>query len=175
MWAGAARAQPRAFELDDLARMVRISDPQIAPDGRTIAIVVARADLDANRWNSQLALVDVNSGAVRQLTRDRRGVGRPRWSPDGRSLAFLARAGEGPDAHIQLFVLPLSGGDPEAITNAPTDVQQFAWSPDGKTFAFAAEDERPKKTGRDCFDDAFEVGNDDVLVDTTHRCRRTPG
>lgn len=165
VWAGgAARAQPRAFALDDLARMVRISDPQIAPDGRTIAMVVVRADLDANRWDSQLALVDVNSGAVRQLTRDRRGVGRPRWSPDGRSLAFLARVGEGPDTRTQVFVLPLSGGDPEMITNAPTDIQQFAWSPDGKMFAFAAADERPKKTGRDRFDDAFEVGNDDVLV-----------
>ena len=63
VWAGgAARAQPRAFALDDLSRIVRITDPQIAPDGRTIAMVVAQADLDANRWDSQVTLVDVASG-----------------------------------------------------------------------------------------------------------------
>src|SRR6266571_4818353 len=78
--------QARSFELDDLLRVVRISDPQIAPDGRSIAIVVAKADLDTNRWDSEIALVDVVSGALRQLTRGRRGVGHPRWSPDGQSL-----------------------------------------------------------------------------------------
>lgn len=157
-------AQPRTFELDDLARLVRLSDPQIAPDGKTVAIVVAKADLDANRWDSQLALVDVASGAIRPMTHDRRGVGRPRWSPGGRSLAFLARAGESVDGHTQIFEMPLAGGEAHAITKSPTDVQQFAWSPDGSQFAFAAEDEPPRKSGRERFDDAFEVGNDDVLT-----------
>ena len=100
------RAQSHAFQLDDLSRIVRITDPQIAPDGRTIAIVVARADLDANRWDSQVMLVDVASAAVRQVTRGRRGVGHPRWSPDGRSLAFIARSDDAADAHADIRPVP---------------------------------------------------------------------
>lgn len=156
--------QSRSFQLDDLARIVRVSDPQVAPDGRNVAIVVARADLDTDRWDSQVALVDATSGTMRQVTRGRRGVGHPRWSPDGQSLAFIARTADPADAHTQIFVMSLQGGDAERITWSPTNVQQFAWSPDGKSLAFAAEDERPKRTGREKFDDAFEAGSDNFLT-----------
>src|SRR5262245_12343561 len=131
------RTQTRVFELDDLFHVVRINDPQIAPDGRSIAIVVARPDLEVNRWDSEIAVVDVASGALRQVSGSRRNVGDPRWSPDGQSLAFIARTGDGKDAHTQIFLMSTRGGDPEVLTNSPTDVQQFAWSPDGRTLAFA--------------------------------------
>jgi len=159
-----AQSPRRAFELDDLFRVVRLTDPQIAPDGRTIAVVIARPDLNVNRWDSEIALVDIVTGTLRQVTRDRRNVGYPRWAPGGRSLAFIARGSENKDAHTQIYVMSTEGGDPEAITNSPTDVQQLAWSPDGKTIAFAAADESPKKTGIEKFNDSFEVGNDDFLV-----------
>src|SRR5512140_2440747 len=60
-----AFAQPRAFTLDDLARVVRVSDPQIAADGRSIAVVVGRANLEEDRWESQIDLVDIATHAVR--------------------------------------------------------------------------------------------------------------
>jgi len=158
------QSQTRVFGLDDLFQVVRINDPQISRDGRTIAVVIARPDLEVNRWDSEIALVDVGSGALRQVTRGRRNVGYPRWSPDGQSLAFIARSSEAKDSHTQIFSMSTRGGDPEPLTNSPTDVQQFAWSPDGKTIAFAAADEPPKKTGLDKFNDSFEIGNDDFLV-----------
>jgi dipeptidyl aminopeptidase/acylaminoacyl peptidase len=160
----ASHAQQRTFELDDLARVVRVSDPQIAPDGKSVAILVARANLDNNRWDSEIALVDVAKGTVRDLTTDRRGVGSPRWSPSGDRLAFVAKVGSGEDAQSQIFILTLGGGDPKRITNAPKGVQQFAWSPDGATIAFTTADEPPKKSGREKFNDAFEAGNDDFTV-----------
>ena len=58
----------------------------------------------------------------------------------------------------------MKGGDAHRITSAPKGVQQFAWSPDGSIIAFATEDEPEKKTGPERFNDSFEVGNDDFLI-----------
>jgi dipeptidyl aminopeptidase/acylaminoacyl peptidase len=158
--------QARSFELSDLARVVRLADPQLAPDGRSIAVVVSRANLDEDRYDADLTLVDADSGTPRPLTSDRRGVGQPRWSPSGDRLAFLASVGTGRDAHPQVFVLAMTGGEARRITNAANGVQQYAWSPDGSTIAYATADEAEKKTGPERFNDSFEVGNDDFLVTT---------
>ena len=141
---GRVSTQTRAFALDDLSRVVRLADPQISPDGRSVALVVSRANLDENRYDGDVTLVDVGTGALRPLTSDRRGVGQPRWSPSGDRLAFLASVGTGRDAHPQVFVLSMSGGEARRITNAAAGVQQYAWSPDGSTMAFATADEPEK-------------------------------
>ena len=70
--AAAALAQPRRIELDDLGRIVRLSDPQIAPDGKSIVMVMSRANYDENRYDADLLIVDVASGSQRTLTQDRR-------------------------------------------------------------------------------------------------------
>src|SRR5262249_55354484 len=90
-----ARADGRRFTLDDVARIARVTDPQISPDGKSIVVVVARPDYDEDRWQAELVLVDVATGTPRALTLDRRGVDHPRWSPSGDRLAFLATAGAG--------------------------------------------------------------------------------
>lgn len=158
------RAQSRTFELGDLARVVRLADPQIAPDGRSIALVVSRANLDEDRYEAELALVDVASGFTRELTYERRSVSQPRWSPSGDRIAFLATVGAGRDAHPQMFVMAAAGGDARRLSSAPMGVQQYAWSPDGATLAYATSDEPEKRTGAERFNDSFEVGNDDFLV-----------
>ena len=63
-----AVAQPRRMQLDDLGRVVRVSDPQIAPNGESILIVVSRANYDENRHDADLVLVDIASGNQRTLT-----------------------------------------------------------------------------------------------------------
>lgn len=82
--------QPRRMQLDDLGRIVRISDPQIAPDGKSIVIVVSRANYDEDRYDTDLVLVDVASGNQRTLTHERRSISQPRFSPSGDRLAFLS-------------------------------------------------------------------------------------
>jgi dipeptidyl aminopeptidase/acylaminoacyl peptidase len=159
-------AQQRRMQLEDLGRVVRVSDPQIAPDGKAIVIVVARADYDENRYDSDLVLVDVATGNQRTLTSDRRSVSQPRFSPGGDRLAFLSNVALaiGQQPRPQIFVMPMGGGDARRITSAPKGVQQFAWAPDGRNIAYATEDEAEKKTGPERFNDSFEVGNDDFLI-----------
>src|SRR5437870_1595234 len=82
--------QPRRMQLDDLGRIVRVSDPQIAPDGKSIVVVVARANYDEDRYDADFVLVDVATGNQRVLTHERRSVSHPRFSPSGDRLAFLA-------------------------------------------------------------------------------------
>src|SRR5262245_12977689 len=78
------------FKPSDRHRMVLPSVPEISPDGRSVALLVSRANLKDDRWDPELVVVDVASGATRTMTFERRGVASPRWSPDGEQLAFLA-------------------------------------------------------------------------------------
>ncbi|MBU6166113.1 MAG: S9 family peptidase [Alphaproteobacteria bacterium] len=152
-------AQARPFSADDLPRLVRIGDPQVAPDGKSVLTVIGRANLKDNRWDGELTLIDVATKASRVLSR-RAGVGSARWSPDGRSIAFLAADAGG---RAQLHVLAMDGGDARVLTSGKTNVVMFAWSPDGTRLAFAAADEAPELTGEAKFEDGFEVGNHSFL------------
>src|SRR6202140_2258996 len=88
------------FGIEHVGKIVRVTDPQIAPDGKSIALVVSRTNFEENRYDPELVLIDVATHNQRTLTRDRRGVSQARWSPDGSRLAFLATV----DARPQIFV-----------------------------------------------------------------------
>src|SRR5258705_13927047 len=104
-------AQQRRMQLEDMGRIVRVSDPQIAPDGKSIVVVVARANYDEDRYDADLALIGVASGNQRALTNKRRGVSHPRCSPSGDRGAFLPHAApaRGQRQRPQIFVMPMSG------------------------------------------------------------------
>jgi dipeptidyl aminopeptidase/acylaminoacyl peptidase len=148
------------FDLNTPGKIVRVADPQISPDGKWIAVLVSKANFEENRYDTVLTLIDPVAKTSRALTRDRRGISSPRWSPAGDQIAFLAPPM--PGAKPQIFVMPMNGGDAWQVTKSPTGVQQFSWGPNG-WLAFAAEDERPRKTGEERFNDSFEVGHNDFL------------
>src|SRR5689334_17280369 len=79
------------FDLSSLGKLARVSDPQIAPDSKSIVVVVSRPNYEANRFDAELVLVSLGGGAQRSLTRDRQNLSSPRWSPMGDRLAFLAQ------------------------------------------------------------------------------------
>lgn len=155
--ASRAMASARVFSIDDYDRIVSVSDPQISPDGKRIVISVGHIDVKKDRTISELVLVDVASGAQRILTHGRNDVGEPRWSPDGRSLAFIAASGKGEDATAQVFVMPMDGGDARVVTKAPNGVDAYSWRPDGKAVAYLMEESAPKHAAGE---DLFNVGDD---------------
>jgi dipeptidyl aminopeptidase/acylaminoacyl peptidase len=157
----AAPATAARFTADDVVRTIRVSDPQIAPDGKSIVVVVSRPNFKEDKYDSELVLIDVATRSQRSLTNGRVVRGYPRWSPTGDRLAYIA---DDSDHKSQVYVLPMAGGDSMQLTHSAGPVTQFAWKPDGATLAYAAVDEAPKREGEAKFLDAFEVGANDALV-----------
>ena len=155
-----APAFAERMTLESAGRIVRLADPQIAPDSKSIAVAVSRANFDENRYDADLILIDTATKRQRVFVHGRRGLGSPRWSPSGDRLAFLSQA----DGKAQVFVLPADGGESVQLTTAASGVQQFAWSPDAKRIAFVTEDEPEKVTGPERHNKAFEAGHNDFLV-----------
>ncbi|MGH9560708.1 MAG: TolB family protein, partial [Terracidiphilus sp.] len=111
-----------------------VGEPQISPDARWIAYTVTTPDVDANRNASNIWIVSASGGDDRQLTRSGKDQ-RPRWSPDGKTLAFLSSR----DGAAQIYSIPLEGGEPTRITSLSTGVDNELWSPDGKWIAFISD------------------------------------
>jgi dipeptidyl aminopeptidase/acylaminoacyl peptidase len=154
-------AAAERYHVANYSKIVNLSDPQISPDGRSIALVASRSNLDEDRKDSEILLVDVASHSTRVLTRKAQ-ASFPRWSPDGKTLAFLA---EDDKKHLQIWTLRIAeGGDSAPVTHSPTSIEQLAWRPDGQAFAFVAEDEEPKREGRAKYQDSFEIGDNDFLA-----------
>jgi dipeptidyl aminopeptidase/acylaminoacyl peptidase len=154
----------RAIQLDDFTKISSVSDPQISPDGKSIAFVLSRINLEQDRADRDLLIIDIASGAPRALTHDRRGVGSPRWSPEGDRLAFEAVDTTAKDPKLQLFVLPMQGGEAHRLSDVPNGIEQFAWSPNGQQIAFVTSDEPENKKEIEKHNDAFEVGDTDYLT-----------
>jgi len=133
------RAQPdddsHPFDVQDLVTMARLSDPQVSPDGRSVAYVLRTTDLEADRGRTDLWVVPVDGGEPRRLTTDPAGDSSPRWAPDGTWLYFLSsRSGS-----TQVWRLPLAGGESEQVTDLPLDVGGFILSPDGSRLAVSLD------------------------------------
>ncbi|MHB8503100.1 MAG: S9 family peptidase [Candidatus Acidiferrales bacterium] len=135
-----------------------ISDLQFSPDGTRVAFVVMEPP-KAERRARHIWLYDKKTGAVRQITFSAKEESSPRWSPDGKVLAFLSNRAE----QQQIYVMRMDGGEAAALTKGKRTVHSFAWSPDGKQIAFLAPDSKTdaeEKKEKDK-DDAHVVDKDD--------------
>ena len=154
-----AVAASSTFTLDDIPKLVGISNVAISPDGKQIAFIVSRQNLKTDKNDPTLELYDVATNSTRALTFERTGLSSPAWSPDGTKIAFLANYGVGADINQQVWILDLRGGDPIAVTKAPAGVEEFSWRPDGGAIAFVAPDEAANKKDIEKHLDAFVVGD----------------
>jgi dipeptidyl aminopeptidase/acylaminoacyl peptidase len=135
-----------------------ISDLQFSPDGARVAFIVAEPPKGERRAR-HIWLYDKKSGAVRQFTFSAKDETSPRWSPDGKQLAFLSNR----DEQQQIYVMRADSGEAAAVTKGKRSVRTFAWSPDGKQIAYLAPDaqsDAEEKKDKDK-DDVRVVDKDD--------------
>ena len=125
----------RPLRFEELAKIRRVGAFSVSPDGREVAFAVSTPDVEANSSRSAIWMVPGGGGEARRMSAGDKRDGDPKFSPDGRRLAFLSNR----DGGSQIWVMDLSGGDPVRATSFPTEVSDYTWSPDGKWFLISSD------------------------------------
>jgi dipeptidyl aminopeptidase/acylaminoacyl peptidase len=135
------------LDADDIYRIQELKDPQVSPDGLWVAYVVATNDRAADEQRGAIWMVSWDGAQQLALTAPASDTDQPRWSPDGRYLAFLG-ASVGSDKP-QIMLLDRRGGEARPLTAVSGEIRDYAWSPDGRRIALAMDqpgdaEKRPK-------------------------------
>jgi dipeptidyl aminopeptidase/acylaminoacyl peptidase len=130
------QAELRGLAAADLIALARISEPALAPDGRTLAYTLRETDLAADRGRSDIWLQDIDGGAAaRRFTTSEENDSAAAWAPDGAGIFFLSSRSGSP----QVWFLAAAGGEASQVTDLPVDVAGFRVSPTGDRLALALE------------------------------------
>ncbi|MEO8449916.1 MAG: S9 family peptidase [Gemmatimonadota bacterium] len=129
----------RPVRSDDYLNFKFVGDPQLSPDGKSVAYTVTRIDRNANRRLSAIWVIPVDGSAPeRAMTASHLSSASPRWRPDGKAIAFTstrAVPGDETSQRSQLYLLDLSGGEPRRLTSLMNGVSGCSWAPDGARLA----------------------------------------
>jgi dipeptidyl aminopeptidase/acylaminoacyl peptidase len=126
----------RKLAPEDILRIRLVGDPEVSPDGKTVAFVQTRLRKKKNDYASNIWLVpaDGSRPPAKFTASSGRDMG-PQWSPDGREMAFVSTRSGKP----QLWIIPLLGGEARQLTYCKRGVGEFTWSSDGKWIVFSAK------------------------------------
>jgi dipeptidyl aminopeptidase/acylaminoacyl peptidase len=128
-------AQKAAFDVHAMLQLSRISEPHLSPDGTQVVFTVQTIEVEQNTKPRHLYSVALSGGTPRKLTMEGSANFRPRWSPDGKSIAFLSnRSGS-----MQIWMMNPDGTLPRQITRIATEADGVLWSGDGKNLVFTSE------------------------------------
>ena len=134
---------------EDFYELDVLSDPQVSPDSQWVVFVRCTVDRQENGYQSAIWLAPAGAGAqdaARPFTAGTHRDTSPRWSPDGRLLAFLSdRAGD----KSQVYLVPVDGGEARHLTRAPNGADALAWSPDGSRIAFLSSVDAEERAWED--------------------------
>jgi dipeptidyl aminopeptidase/acylaminoacyl peptidase len=132
-----AFAAPHPFNVHDLVMMDRVSDPHLTPDGSHVAFSVRSTDYAANKGVNSVWVLDLDKAGSKpqRITNPKLNASGGRFSPDGRTLYFLAAKND----VTQLWSVPVAGGKAHQVTHLPVDVDNYRISPDGRQLLFSAQ------------------------------------
>ena len=135
-----ALSPKRNLTIDDYFRIKDVTDPQISPEGKWIAYEVTTRNLKEDKNESRIWMISVGGGEAIPSTAEKTSSSHPRWSPDGKYLAFLSARDEGKK---QVWVLNRNGGEAQQLTDTIQDVDDFSWSPFGDRLVLVLQDPTP--------------------------------
>jgi len=124
----------RPVTFEDLFAMGRVGDPQISPDGKTVLYVVTAYSMEENKSNSDIYAVDLESSISTRLTVSPASDAHPRWSPDGKSIAFISSREGG----SQIWLMNPNGSEQKKRTNISSGASGVEWSPSGDHLVFTS-------------------------------------
>ena len=130
-------AEQRPITIDDHFQIREVEGPKLSPDAQWVAYTVKTASLKEDNSEQRIWMVPFAGGEAVPLTAEGVSSGNPRWSPDGKYLAFLSARHEG---KTQIWLLNRIGGEAQRLTETPQDVDTFEWSPDSKRLCLILRD-----------------------------------
>lgn len=120
------------FQAEDIFQLEVATSPQVSPDGKSVVYVRRSNDIMTDSTRSSLWQVDAEGKSHRPLLSSKKNYYSPRWSPDGKRLAYLSNA----DGKPQLYIRWMDTGQTALVTNVTSSLSSITWSPDGKSLAF---------------------------------------
>src|SRR5579862_454133 len=136
-----APATLRPITIDDYFQVREVEDPQISADAQWVAYAVSTASLKDDETRTRIWMVPTAGGDAIPMTSEEESSEHPRWSPDGKYLAFLSKRDEG---KTYLWLLNRLGGEAQHPIETAQDVKDFAWSPDSKRIVLVLQDPSPE-------------------------------
>ncbi len=137
------------FTIEEMMKVRRVADPRVSPDGKWVAFTIGDVNFDGNRVVNQIYVTSIAGGSeIKRLTGGDKSSSSPRWSPDGKKIAFVTGS--------QIWVMDHDGDDKKQVTTISTGAGGPVWSPDGKWIAFTSE------VYPDCKDDACNKRKDEA-------------
>jgi dipeptidyl aminopeptidase/acylaminoacyl peptidase len=136
------------FQPEDVHRILSVGDIDVSPDGEWVAYSVGSTNVEEDTTSSDLYMVNLDGSSRIQLTHTKdSGESHPRFSPDGKFLAFISARSDGssengddPAAKSQVWLLNRAGGEAHRLTEMPGGVSEFEWSPDSTQLVLVSMD-----------------------------------
>lgn len=155
----ATAQETRRFTVEELLKVRRVGDPQVSPNGKRVAFTIGDVNYDVNKVITQIYVMQIDGSGLKQLTSGAASSTTPRWSPEGKRIAFVTGG--------QVWTMEDDGDNKEKVTKISTSAAAPVWSPDGKWIAFTSE------VYPDCSDDDCNKKKDEAAENSKVKAHTT--